>query len=116
MKYTVEDIKTISSSADSARAIVSEFCQEVEAEAQVRLNRVRSIANLNTILDAAELVSAADARAGLRHLYAAMQGIQEHHHRGSLASRFDAASLAAWKAQDEAEKLYSWLHMLYTRD
>lgn len=88
MKHTVEDIKTISSSADNARAIVSEFCQEAVTEARARLDRVKSIANLNTILDAAELTIAADARAGLRHLHAEMREVNEHHYRGSLAGRF----------------------------
>jgi hypothetical protein len=116
MKHTVEDIKTISSSADNARAIVSEFCQEAVTEARARLDRVKSIANLSTILDAAQLTIAADARAGLRHLHAAIQEVSEHHYRGSLAGRFDDALLAVGNAQDEAEKLYRWLHMLYTRD
>lgn len=116
MNHTVEAIKTISSSADNARAIVSEFCQEAVTEARARLDRIKSIANLSAILDAAQLAIAADARAGLRHLHAAMHEVSEHHYRGSLAGRFDDALLAVRNAQDEAEKLYRWLHMLYTRD
>ncbi|HGO6128883.1 hypothetical protein [Burkholderia cepacia] len=116
MKHTVEAIKTISSSADNARSIVSEFCEEALTEARVRLDRVRSIATLGAILDAAQLAIAADARAGLRHLHAAMQEVDEHHHRGALAGRFDETLLAIGKAQEEVEELYRWLHMLYTRD
>ncbi|WP_232464834.1 hypothetical protein [Burkholderia ubonensis] len=58
MKHTVEAIKTISSSADNARTIVSEFCQEAMTETRTRLDRVESIANLSTILDAAQLAIA----------------------------------------------------------
>lgn len=46
MKHTVEAIETISSSADNARGIVSEFCQEALTEARTRLGRVKSIAGL----------------------------------------------------------------------
>lgn len=116
MKHTVEAIKTISSSADNARTIVSEFCQEAVTEARTRLDRVKSIANLSTILDATQLAIAADARAGLRHLHAAMQEVDEYHYRSSLAGRFDETLLAIGNAQDEVEGLYRWLHMLYTRD
>ncbi|WP_241299391.1 hypothetical protein [Burkholderia stabilis] len=116
MKHTVEAIKTISSSADNARIIVSEFCQEALNEARMRLDCVKSIANLGTILDAAQLTIAADARAGVRHLHAAMQEVDEHHHRGALAGRFDETLLAIGNAQEEVEELYRWLHMLYTRD
>ncbi|MXN76414.1 hypothetical protein GR157_16910 [Burkholderia sp. 4701] len=116
MKHTVEAIKTISSSVDNARTIVSEFCEEALTEARARLDRVKAIANLGTILDAAQLAIAADARAGLRHLHAVMQEVNEHHYRGSLAGRFDETLLAIGNAQHEAEELYRWLHMLYTRD
>ena len=116
MKQTVEDIKTISGSADNAFAIVSEFCQEAVTEVRARLDRVKSIANLSNILDAAQLTIAADCRAGIRHLHAAIQEVSEHHYRGSLAGRFDDALLTVWNAQEEVEKLYRWLHMLYTRE
>lgn len=116
MKYTVEAIKTVSASSDNARSIVSEFCQEAVSEARERLDRVTSVANLASILDAGQLAMAADARAGVRHLYAAMQGVDEHHHRGALAGRFDEALLEIANIQEEIEGLYRWLHMLYTRD
>ncbi|KVU09315.1 hypothetical protein WK62_05985 [Burkholderia ubonensis] len=116
MKHTVEAIKTISNSADNARIVVSEFCQEAMTEAQARLDRVKSIANQGAILDAAQLAIAADARAGLRHLHAAIQEVNEHHHRGALAGRFDETLRAIGNAQDEAEKLYRRLHILYMRD
>ena len=116
MKHTVEAIKTISSSADNARTIVTEFCQEALTEARTRLDRVKSIAGLGSILDAAQLAITADARAGIRHLHAAIQEVDEYHHQGALAGRFDETLLAVGDAQDEIEKLYRWLHMLYTRD
>ena len=116
MKHTVEAIKTISSNSDNARTVVSQFCQEVVSEAQARLDRVKSIANLASILDAGQLAVAADARAGVRHLYAALQGIDEYHHRGSLAGQFGEALQEVSGALQEIEGLYRWLHMLYTRD
>ncbi|MGN8111761.1 hypothetical protein ACTJLB_27535 [Paraburkholderia sp. 22098] len=116
MKHTVETIKTISSSADNARTIVSEFCQEAVSEARARLARVKLIANLSTILDAEQLAIAADARAGIRHIHAAMQEVNEYHHRGAMAGRFDDALLEIGNAQGEVEGLYRWLHMLCTRD
>ncbi|WP_432263341.1 hypothetical protein [Cupriavidus sp. TMH.W2] len=116
MKHTVSTVKYVSSSADNARTIVAEFCQEALAEASTRLGRLTSISSLDTILDAAQLAIAADARAGIRHLNAALQAVAEHHHRGSLSGRFDETLAQIVKMQDEAEATYRWLHMLYTRD
>lgn len=45
-----------------------------------------------------------------------MQDVSEFHHLGGLSQRVDDALLKVGKMQDEAEALYSWLHMLYTPD
>ncbi len=116
MKHTVSTMKTISGSADNDRVIATEFCSDAITEAQTRLDRIQSIADLRSVLDNAQLAIAADARAGIRHIHAAMQDVSEFHHLGGLSQRVDDALLKIGKMQDEAEALYSWLHILYTRD
>jgi hypothetical protein len=116
MKHTVSTMKVISGSADNDRVIAAEFCRDAITEAQTRLDRVQSIAGLGSVLDAAQLAIAADARAGIRHIHAAMHEVSEFHHPSGLSQRFDEALLKIGKMQDEVEPLYRWLHMLYTRD
>ena len=116
MKYTVSTVKSVSSSADNARSIVVEFCQEVLEEAGKRASLLSSIADLGTILDATQLAIAADARAGIRHLNAAVQAVNEHHLRGEMAGRFDDTLGRLAKMQEDAESTYRWLHELYTCD
>jgi hypothetical protein len=116
MKHTVSTMKIISGSADNDRKIAAEFCLEALTEASTRLSTIRVIADLRAILNAAQLALAADARAGIRHIYAALQEVNEFHHRSALSSRFDDVLSEVSKAQDEAEALYRWLHLLYTRD
>ncbi|ACB69125.1 hypothetical protein BamMC406_6723 (plasmid) [Burkholderia ambifaria MC40-6] len=116
MKHTVATMKTISGSADNDRAIAAEFCRDALTEARTRRDLIKSIADLGSVLDAAQLAIAADARAGIRHIHAAMQEASEFHHRSGLSPRIDDALLEIGKMQDEVEPLYRWLHMLYTRD
>lgn len=116
MKHTVSTMKIISGSADNDRVIAAEFCSDATAEAQTRLDSIKSIADLGSVLDSAQLAIAADARAGIRHIHAAMQDVSEFHHLSGLSQRVDDALLKIGKMQDEAEELHRWLHILYTRD
>jgi hypothetical protein len=116
MKHTISTMKIISGSADNDRVIAAEFCSDAITEAQSRLDRIKSIADLRSVLDSAQLAIAADARAGIRHIHAAMQDVSEFHHQGALSQRLDDALLKIAKMQDEVEALYRSLHMLYTRD
>lgn len=116
MKYTVSTMKAISGSADNDRTIAAEFCSDAIAEAQTRLDRIKSIADLGSVLDSTQLTIAADARAGIRHIHAAMQDLSEFHHQGGLSLPVDEALLKIGKMQGEAETLHRWLHVLYTRD
>jgi uncharacterized protein YPO0396 len=116
MKHTVSTMKVISGSADNDRVIASEFCHDAITEAQTRLDRVKSIADLGAVLDAAQLAIAADARAGIRHIHDAIENVSQFHHRSDLSERFIDALQKIRKMQDEVEPLYRQLHMLYTRD
>lgn len=116
MKHTVSTMKTISGGTDSDRVIAAEFCADAIKAAQTRLNRIKFTADLAAVLDSAQLAVATDARAGIRHLHAAMESVCEFHHQGSLSQQLDAALLKIGKVQEEAEALHRWLHMLYTRD
>lgn len=116
MKRTIDVMKRISGSTESDRKLATDFCREALSEASTRLDRLKSVCDLGEILDAQRLAIAADDRAGIRHIHACVQGLVEFHQRGSLSNSFDATLLDLGKMQDEAEGLYRWLHMLYSRD
>ncbi|CAE6900483.1 hypothetical protein [Paraburkholderia domus] len=116
MKHTIETMKTVGGSADSARKIAIEFCNEASSEVHARLERLTGICDLGAILDAAQLAIAADARAGVRHIHAGMQAVAEFHHRSGLSGLIGSTELAVAKMQEEAEAMYRWLHLLYSRD
>lgn len=116
MKLTIDEMKRIAVNADDARKVASEFCEDASAEVHERLDRLKAICDLGSILDAAQLTIAADARAGIRHIHAGMQAVAEVHHRGPLSDLLDGALLKIGKAQEDAEGMYRWLSELYSRD
>ncbi|MEX3917944.1 hypothetical protein AB4Y43_17130 [Paraburkholderia sp. BR10872] len=118
MKYTASEIKNISSATDNARATVTDFCTEAIDEARERLKLVNSIANLTSILDARQLAIAADARAGIRHIHAAILDVHAYHDKptASMSGRFDEALKEIGEMKEKVEKLYRWLDSLYSHD
>ncbi|MBB6582222.1 hypothetical protein [Ralstonia solanacearum] len=116
MKLTIDAMKRIAVNADDARKVAAEFCGEASSEARERLDRLKEICDLGSILDAAQLTVAADMRAGIRHIHAGMQAVAEVHHRGPLSDLFDGALLELGKLQEDADGMYRWLFLLYSRD
>ncbi|MDR6397963.1 hypothetical protein ACTOWA_00335 [Herbaspirillum seropedicae] len=115
MKHTISAMKLISGNADNDRAIADEFCSESKAESKNRLETIKNIAFLGSILDRTQLDVAADARAGIRHIYAGVIDVQTFHQKGNLAPQLNDAVAKIEKMLDEANGLYRWLHELYTQ-
>ncbi|MGF6440354.1 hypothetical protein [Paraburkholderia youngii] len=116
MKHTVAAMVKISPTGHTDRHVLTEFCGDVLTAARMRRDLVKEIADLKTILDAAQLARAADARAGVRHLAAGLHLVMEHFHGGPLVELLNAAQADIVPLQDEIEKLYRWLNMLYTEE
>lgn len=116
MQRNVHTMKSISGNADQDRIIAAEFSKEAIEESQARLDRIQSIADLSSILDHAQLAIAADARAGIRHIHAAVKDVSEFHKNGSLAQQLNVAPVKIGKMLEAAEELYHMLHDHYYRD
>lgn len=66
--------------------------------------------------DSKQLLAATDAVAGIRHVFALMQGASEFHQKGALAGSFDAAERQIAEMQEKGEAMVRWLRDLYTRE
>ena len=116
MKHTVSAMLKIEGDGDTARRAITEFCSDVLTAVRMRRDLVKEIADLKTILDTTQLSRAADARAGVRHLGAALHEVMEHHHGGPLSEQLEKAQADIAPLADEIEGLYNWLKMLYAED
>lgn len=116
MKHTISEMLAISGDSESDRLMAANFCNEVVTAARSRLDRVKAIADLRTIVDATQMVVVTDARAGIRHLHAGLHQVMERHLDSVLAGHFDRALEDIAKIQDEATRLHRWFNTLYSDD